>query len=348
MIKKLSIRQPDDWHVHFREDEMLRVITKHSSRINRRCIAMPNTTVPITTSAQAKNYKSIIEKNSNHKNFEALIPCYITDNLDLHDFTEALKQSIFIGGKLYPFNSTTNSSLGVSDINKIFKVFEILEKEDKMLLIHGEKVSEDINIFDREKYYIDQDLQIIRKNFQNLKIVLEHVSTAYGVEYIKTNKNIAGTITPHHMLLTKKDVFFDNSINPHHFCMPVVKDEKDLLALRNAACINNTKFFIGTDSAPHHVREKSENLNTKAGIFSAVCSLELYTEIFDEEGSLNTLEQFTSINGPNFYNLPINERIITLEKNAWTPPEFTEEKSIKVKNFFGNKKINWKLLELKV
>ena len=348
MIKKLSIRQPDDWHVHFREDEMLRVITKYSSRINRRCIAMPNTTIPITTSTQAKNYKSIIEKNSNHENFEALIPCYITDNLDLHDFTDALKQNIFIGGKLYPFNSTTNSSLGVSDINKIFKVFEILEKEDKMLLIHGEKVSEDINIFDREKYYIDQDLQIIRKNFQNLKIVLEHVSTAYGVEYIKSNKNIAGTITPHHMLLTKKDVFFNNSINPHHFCMPVVKDEKDLLALRNAACINNTKFFIGTDSAPHHVRKKSENLNTKAGIFTAACSLELYTEIFDEEESLNTLEQFTSINGPNFYNLPINERIITLEKNAWYPPEFTEEKSIKIKNFFGNKKINWKLLELKV
>ena len=126
MIKKLSIRQPDDWHVHFREDEMLSVITKHSSRINRRCIAMPNTTVPITTSAQAKNYKSIIEKNSSNKNFEALIPCYITDNLDLDDFTKALKQNIFIGGKLYPFNSTTNSSLGVSDINKIFKVFEIV------------------------------------------------------------------------------------------------------------------------------------------------------------------------------------------------------------------------------
>jgi len=124
MIKKLSIRQPDDWHVHFREDEMLSVITKHSSRINRRCIAMPNTTIPITRSTQAKNYKSIIERNSNHKNFEALIPCYITDNLDLHDFTDALKQNIFIGGKLYPFNSTTNSSLGVSDINKIFKVFE--------------------------------------------------------------------------------------------------------------------------------------------------------------------------------------------------------------------------------
>ena len=150
------------------------------------------------------------------------------------------------------------------------------------------------------------------------------------------------------MLLTKKDVFFDNSINPHHFCMPVVKDEKDLLALRNAACINNTKFFIGTDSAPHHVSEKSANLNTKAGIFSAVCSLELYTEIFDEEGSLNTLEQFTSINGPNFYNLPINENIITLERNEWSPPEFTEEKSVKIKNFFGNKIINWKLLDLNV
>ena len=188
MTTSINIIQPDDWHVHFREDEMLKVVTKYSARVNRRCIAMPNTSTPITSSNQAINYKKLIESNSQSTNFEALIPCYITDNLDLHDFTDALKQNIFIGGKLYPFNSTTNSALGVSDINKIFKVFEILEKEDKMLLIHGEKVSEDINIFDREKYYIDQDLQIIRKNFQNLKIVLEHVSTAYGVEYIKSNK----------------------------------------------------------------------------------------------------------------------------------------------------------------
>ena len=211
MTHIIKIIQPDDWHVHFREGEMLEVITKYSSRINNRCIAMPNTNNPITNSIQAVNYKSLIEQNANSENFTALIPCYLTEELDLNDFRNGLRNNIFIGGKLYPFNSTTNSSLGVSDINKIFKVFEILEKEDKMLLIHGEKVSEEIDIFDREKYYIDQDLQIIRKNFQNLKIVLEHVSTAYGVEYIKSNKNIAGTITPHHMLLTKKDVFFDNS-----------------------------------------------------------------------------------------------------------------------------------------
>ena len=207
MKNSIKIIQPDDWHVHFREGEMLSVVTKYSSRVNRRCIAMPNTSTPITNSLEAINYKNLIQKHSYKNNFEALIPCYLTDNLDVDDFEYALQNHIFIGGKLYPNNATTNSQYGVNDIKKIYNIFEILEKHNKTLLIHGELNRIDIDIFDREKYFIDEELYQIRNSFKDLKIVLEHVSSDYGVDFVKTNNNIAGTITPHHMLLTKKDVF---------------------------------------------------------------------------------------------------------------------------------------------
>ena len=241
MNNHIEITQPDDWHVHFREGDMLEMVTNFSSRINKRCVAMPNTQIPITDSNKASVYKEQIIKASKN-DFEPLVPCYLKDNLDLDDFRIGLQKKIFFGSKLYPTNATTNSKHGVSDISKIFKYLEILEEENSPLLIHGEKVADNIDIFDREKFFIDDELNIIRSKFPLLKIVLEHVSTSYGVKYIKENTNIAGTITPHHMLLTKKDVFFDQKINPHHFCMPVVKNETDLIELRKAACHDNSKF----------------------------------------------------------------------------------------------------------
>ena len=348
MTTSIKIIQPDDWHVHFREDDMLSVVTKYSSRINRRCIAMPNTTIPITKSDQAIDYKNKLKQFSGNKNFEPLIPCYITDNLDLKDFQRSLKNNIFIGAKLYPNNATTNSQHGVKDIKKIYNIFEILEKENRNLLIHGELNREDIDIFDREKYFIDEELCHIRSTFKDLKIVLEHVSSDYGVDFVKTNNNIAGTITPHHMLLTKDDVFKNEAINPHHYCMPVVKNEKDLLSLRKAACFNNDKFFLGTDSAPHHIFNKKNRDSLKPGIFSSPCSLELYASIFDEENAIENLEKFSSINGPNFYNLDINKEYLILTKENFIVPEYTEEFNIKVKNFFANKNINWNVSQIKV
>ena len=348
MINNIEIIQPDDWHVHFRENEMLKAITHYSSRINKRCIAMPNTETPITNSTKAEVYRTEITKNSNSDNFEIFIPCYLTENLDLNDFKQGLEQNIFIGAKLYPTNATTNSSLGVSKIENIYPALEILEKENKILLIHGEKVRKDIDIFDREKYFIDEELKQIRHRFKDLRIVLEHVSTLHGIDFVKSNKNMGGTITPHHMLLTKKDVFINDSINPHHFCMPVVKNESDLIALRNAACSENTKFFLGTDSAPHHINYKTPNISSKPGIFSAVCSIELYASIFEEEGALKNLEIFSSINGPRFYNLPINDHHIILSREEWIVPEYIEKEKIKVKNFHGGKKLKWKVKNLKV
>ncbi|MDC0058077.1 dihydroorotase [Pelagibacteraceae bacterium] len=348
MATSINIIQPDDWHVHFREGEMLKVVTKYSSRINKKCIAMPNTSTPIISSNQAINYKKLIEANSHTTNFEALIPCYLTESLNIDDFIYALKNKIFIGGKLYPSNATTNSQHGVNDIKKIYNIFEILEKENSVLLIHGELNRNDIDIFDREKYFIDEELYQIRNTFKNLKIVLEHVSSDYGVDFVNSNMNMAGTITPHHMLLTKDDVFKNKEINPHHYCMPVVKNEKDLIALRKAACFNNNKFFLGTDSAPHHANDKVQYESLKPGIFSSPCSIELYATIFEEENALENLAQFSSINGPNFYDLEINKNYLTLDKISMNVPEYTEEGNIKIKNFFANKNINWKVSKLDV
>ena len=343
MNNLLEIIQPDDWHIHFREGDMLELVANFSSRINNRCVAMPNTIDPITTYNKAKIYKEQIKKSS-YKKFEPLIPCYLKEDLDIENFKEGLKNKFFFGAKLYPSDATTNSKFGVSDISKIYYLLEILEQMQHPLLIHGEKVSRDIDIFDREKFFIDDELTIIRDKFPNLKITLEHVTTAHGVHFIKQNKNIGGTITPHHMLLTKDDVFIEDSINPHHYCMPVAKNESDLIELRNAACHDNSKFFLGTDSAPHPIEDKSRGLRSKPGIFSAPCSIELYAEIFEQENAINNLEIFSSINGAKFYGFTQNKSKIRLQKTEWIIPEFSEFNNIQVKNFFANKKINWKVI----
>ena len=343
--KKIKIIQPDDWHVHLREGQLLEAVAKYSSRINRRCIVMPNLNEPITSLQEALNYKKIIKSIVHEKNFTPLIPCYLTEKLNLSDFKNALKNKVFIGAKLYPSNVTTNSNSGIINIENIFPSLEILEEMKKPLLIHGEKAKKEVNFFDREKLFVDDELLLIRDKFPHLKIILEHVSSKYGADFVNDNHNIAATITPQHLLLTKKDVFFKDSIDPHGFCMPVVKEEKDLVALRKYATSGSKKFFLGTDSAPHHIDFKIDNLSSKPGIFSSPCSLELYASIFEEESSLNKLENFCSINGPNFYDLPINDHSIELIKKEWQVPEFTIYKDIKIKNFFGGKKLNWKVEE---
>jgi len=339
----IKIIKPDDWHVHLREGNMMKAVNHSSSRVNHRCIVMPNTEIPITTSKQGNDYLNKILTLNKKNDFLPLLPCYLTETLDLKDFKLGLEKKIFIGAKLYPINATTNSSFGISKIENIFSALEILEDLNKPLLVHGEKVRKDINMFDREKFFIDEELVIIRKHFSKLKIILEHVSSKYGADYVNSNQNMAGTITPHHMMLTKEDFFHNEKIYPHHFCMPVVKEEKDLIALRNYACSGNAKFFIGTDSAPHHIDFKTSNFSAKPGIFSAPCSIELYATIFDEENAINQLEKFSSINGPNFYNFSTNSKHIELIKDKWVVPKFTIYKDIKVQNFMAGKEINWQI-----
>ena len=342
-IKSIKIIQPDDWHVHLRDHEMMDAVLEYTSRVNHRSIVMPNLEIPITTMNLGLAYLKKIHSLSKDINFLPLLPCYLTDNLDLNDFKAGLNKKIFVGAKLYPSNATTNSNYGISNIENIYPALEILENLDKPLLIHGEKVRSNIDIFDREKIFIDEELKSIRNKFPELRIILEHVSSKYGADYVNENKNIAGTVTPQHLILTKKDVFFDDLIDPHHFCMPVVKDENDLLALRKYVCSGNKKFFLGTDSAPHHIKSKVPNLKSKAGIFSSPCSIELYTSIFEEENSLQNLEKFSSINGPNFYKFPINDNYIELIKESWQLSNYSIYKDIKIKNFMGGKKINWKI-----
>ena len=343
VVNSIEIIKPDDWHVHLREGEMLKAVIKCSSRINNRCIVMPNLNQPITNVKMGIEYKKQISNLIEEDSFTPLLPCYLTDSLDLIDFKNGLEKKVFVGAKFYPTNATTNSSFGVSQIENIFSALEILSDLSKPLLIHGEKIRDDIDIFDRESVFIDEDLIVIREKFPNLKIILEHVSSKYGADFVNSNKNISATITPQHMMLTKKDVFFNDSVNPHHLCMPVVKNESDLIALRNYACSGNNKFFLGTDSAPHHIESKKNDYKSSPGIFSSPCSIELYATIFEEENSIDKFESFTSINGPNFYELPINSGKITLEKYKWLVPEFTSYKDIKVKNFMAGKEINWKV-----
>jgi dihydroorotase len=195
-----------------------------------------------------------------------------------------------------------------------------------------------------KKYFVDDELIKIRKKFSNLNIILEHVSSKYGADFISENNNMAGTITPQHMLITKKDVFVDDDVNPHNFCMPVAKEEKDLIALRKYACSGNRKFFLGTDSAPHHIKDKVPSLSSKPGIFSSPCSIELYAEIFDQENALNKLESFASINGPIFYKLPVNKNKIKIMKKKWILNEYTTNNKVKIKNFYGGQELNWKVL----
>ena len=277
----IQIIKPDDWHVHLREGDILKTVINYSTRINSRCIVMPNLKNPITSSQIAKDYLNTIKVCTENDKFRPLIPCYLTDTLDLDDFNDALKKNLFIGAKLYPTNTTTNSKLGVSKIENIFPALEILENNKKPLLIHGEKINDKISIFDREKYFIDDNLTKIINYFPSLKVILEHVSSKYGADFVNENINMAGTITPHHMLLTKKDVYKNDNINSHHYCMPIVKNEYDLIALRKYACSGNSKFFLGTDSAPHEIKYKENTENVMPGIFSAPCSIELYATIFE-------------------------------------------------------------------
>ena len=343
-FNEIEIIRPDDWHSHLRESALLQCVIKSTTRVLKRCIAMPNLTTPITTSILCEKYKKQIKDILNDNSFDPLVPCYLIDNMDLKDFEFSLQNDYFIGAKLYPVNSTTNSELGVTNIENIYGSLDLLNKYNKPLLIHGEKINDRIDIFDREKYFVDDELQSIRNKFQDLKIVFEHISSKYGADFVADNKNIGGTITPQHMLITKKDVFLDDEINPHNYCMPVAKDEKDLMALRKYACSGNKKFFLGTDSAPHPESNKIETKNIKPGIFSAPCSIELYAEIFDQENSIENLESFSSINGPNFYNLPVNTKKIKIIKEKWRLEEYTLHDDIRIKNFYGGEELNWKVI----
>ena len=320
---QLTIIQPDDWHLHLRDGAVLANVLPHTVRRFRRAIIMPNLNPPVTTVAAAEDYRKRIKKESTEEGFEPLMTLYLHPKMKLSELSYAKKSAMIYGIKLYPAGATTHSEWGVRDIEMMYPLFAKMEELALPLLVHGEVADENVDVFEREKYFIQRHLEALVKEFSSLKIVLEHISTAEGVAFVcDTAKTVAGTITAHHLLLNRNAIFAKGRLRPHHYCLPVLKHEKDRQALLAAVSSGNPKFFLGTDSAPHDVNAK-ENACGCAGIYTAHFAIELYAEIFDQHGILDKLEGFASRYGAAFYGLPVNTtRIQLIKKESKVPPSF--------------------------
>ena len=314
-MDEIEIIKPDDWHVHFRDNEISKAVVPETSRHFARAIVMPNLIPPILNGKQAIEYKKRIKKViPPTDNFEPLMTIYLTEQTNQNELEDAYKNGAVFAVKLYPAGATTNSDSGVKDIKKVMSVLETMAKIGMPLLIHGEVTDKKIDIFDREKVFIDQKLDFICNTLPELRITLEHITTKDAVDYIKNgNKNLAATITPHHLALNRNAIF-EGGIRTHNYCLPLLKSETHRQHLINAATSGNSNFFLGTDTAPHLKTEKESSCGC-AGIFNATYCLSIITQIFDAQNSLKNLESFVSINGPKHYNLDINKEIITIVKN---------------------------------
>ncbi len=317
----LTIIQPDDWHLHVRDDNALADIMSETTRCFARAIIMPNLTPPVTTTYQAEAYRQrILHVIPDNINFTPLMTLYLTDQTEPAEIKTAHESGVVHAVKYYPAGATTNSDSGVTDIKNTYPALQALSDHAMPLLIHGEVTDPNSDIFEREKIFIEQVLTTIIRDFPDLKIVLEHITTRHAVDFISAQPdNIAATITPHH-LLYNRNAMFKGGIRPHYYCLPILKHEQHRLALVNAATSGNPKFFLGTDSAPHAVDKKEASCGC-AGIYNAPVAIELYAHIFEQAGQLDKLEGFASLYGPQFYNLPINTQKITLIKKSWTVPQ---------------------------
>ncbi len=320
MTTRVTIRRPDDWHLHVRDGEMLKVALPFTAKHFGRAILMPNLVPPVRTTADGLAYRErVMAALPPGSKFKPLMTLYLTDDTDPDDVERGFRDGLFTGVKLYPAHATTNSAFGVTDYNKVMRVLERMEKIDMPFLMHGEDVSPEVDIFDREKAFIDRRLSKWTRQFPGLRMILEHLSSKDGVDFVKSAApQVGGTITPYHMRLTRTD-WLGHGLKPYMYVMPVIKTERDRLALRKAATSGDACYFLGTDSAPHPYARKVST-DGIPGIFNAPVAIETYTQIFEEEGALDRLEAFASLNGPKHYRLPPNEETITLEKIAWTAP----------------------------
>ena len=323
-IESLTITRPDDWHLHVRDGDALHTVVPHTAAQFARAIIMPNLRPPVTTAAQALAYKSRIQaavpkRDDGGVGFEPLMTLYLTDNLPPDEIKRAVNAGV-VAAKLYPAGATTNSDAGVTDLRKTYKTLEAMQKEGLLLLVHGEVTSPDIDLFDREAVFIDTQLIPLRRDFAELKIVFEHITTQEAAHYVRdADQYTAATITAHH-LLYNRNAIFTGGIRPHYYCLPVLKRETHRLALVEAAVSENTRFFLGTDSAPHPAHLK-EHASGCAGCYTSHAAMEMYAEAFEAAGALHKLEAFASFNGADFYGLPRNTGTVTLKKESWTPPE---------------------------
>ncbi|MEI6029802.1 MAG: dihydroorotase [Synechococcaceae cyanobacterium ELA739] len=317
---QLSLRRPDDWHVHLRDGALLQAVAPLTAAQFARAIVMPNLSPPITTVAAARAYRQrILAAIPDGTRFTPLLTAYLTDTIDSEELERGFAEGVFAACKLYPANATTNSAAGVSDLAQLTAVFETLERLGLPLLIHGEVTDAEIDIFDREAVFIERHLQPLLQRHPGLKVVLEHITTAEAADFVRSaGANLAATITPHHLHINR-NALFRGGLRPDFYCLPVAKRERHRLALRAAAISGDPSFFLGTDSAPHP-RHAKEAACGCAGIFNAPFAIESYALAFEQEGALERLEAFASEFGPRFYGLPPNEERITLVRDAQLVP----------------------------
>lgn len=339
----LTLTRPDDWHLHVRDGAAMRDVVPASARQFARAIIMPNLRPPVTTAAQARAYRErILEAVPEGMRFEPLMTLYLTDNLAPEEIARAREASV-VAVKLYPAGATTNSDAGVTDIRKTYRTLEAMQREGLVLLVHGEVTDPTVDLFDREKVFIDQKLIPLRRDFPELKVVLEHATTREAVQYVREAEGpIAATLTAHHLLYNRNAIFF-GGIRPHYYCLPVLKREEHRLALVEAATSGHPRFFLGTDSAPHPAHLK-EHATGCAGCYTAHAALELYAEAFEAAGALDKLEAFASFHGPDFYGLPRNTERVTLERRAWTVPETVPFGDATLKPLRGGQQLAWRFV----
>ncbi|RYF41389.1 MAG: dihydroorotase [Comamonadaceae bacterium] len=343
MTSEITITRPDDWHLHVRDGDALQAVVPHTAAQFGRAVIMPNLKPPVTTAAQAMAYRDRIRAAvPAGMAFEPLMTLYLTDMLPPQEILRA-KEAGVVALKLYPAGATTNSDAGVTDLRKTYKTLEAMQREGLPLLVHGEVTSPEIDLFDREAVFIDQQLIPLRRDFPGLKIVMEHITTKEAAQYVaQAGEHTGATITAHH-LLYNRNAIFTGGIRPHYYCLPVLKRETHRLALVQAATGGGERFFLGTDSAPHPAHLK-EHASGCAGCYTAHAALELYLEAFDAAGALDRFEAFASFNGPSFYGLPRNEGTVTLRRRPWTAPESYSFGQAQLKPLRGGETLDWSLV----
>ena len=343
MTDEITITRPDDWHVHVRDGDALATVVPHTAAQFGRAIIMRNLRPPVTTAAQAVAYRErILAAVPSGASFEPLMTLYLTDNLPPDEIKRA-KQAGVAAVKLYPAGATTNSDAGVTDLRKTYPTLEAMQREGLPLLVHGEVTSADIDLFDREAVFIDTVLVPLRRDFPQLKIVVEHITTKEAAQYVQAADRFVGaTITAHHLLYNRNAIFL-GGIRPHYYCLPVLKRETHRVALVQAATSGSPKFFLGTDSAPHPAHLK-EHATGCAGCYTAHAAMELYAEAFDAAGALDKLEGFASFHGADFYGLPRNRGTITLRRESWTPPVSYAFGEAQLKPLRGDEALPWRMV----
>ena len=339
----LTLRRPDDWHLHLRDGAMLKAVLPFTARVFGRAIVMPNLVPPVTSVSAAEAYRKRIRKAlPKGATFTPLMTAYLTDATAPDEVARGFKSGVWVAAKLYPANATTNSARGVTDIARIEKVLERMARIGMPLLVHGEVTDPKVDVFDREAVFIERILAPLTKRLPQLKVVFEHATTRDAIDFVRgAGPNVAATITPHHLIINR-NALFQGGLRPHLYCLPVAKREAHRLALRKAATSGDAKFFLGTDSAPHPIADKEKDCGC-AGIFCAPTALETYASVFDEENALDRLEAFASLNGPRFYGLPLNETRVTLKNEKWKVPAKVKAGTAAVKPFLASEDLRWKL-----